>query len=277
MKHLVFVFAIFFCGRAQAQTFEGVVKWSVKGDVKDPQMKAQMEQAQRQMADPANQARMKAAMEKMNDPQMKALMESNPQLKAQMESMMKMAQGGGGMESMVPKSLVCKAKGGNMLTIMEGGMMPMETLYQNAANKTFLINRKDKTYSVAASANGMVPKSSNTEVSVKKTSETMKILNYTCTKYVATVKMGSQVVDQIVWTTTEIKDFDLASLRKQRFGRGQQFFYEGMEGVPMRMEMMMPQVNLTFEVTEIKRESVPASEFTIPTDFKEVPMPFGGN
>ncbi len=221
------------------------------------------------MADPANQARMKAAMEKMNDPQMKAMMESNPQLKAQMENMMKMAQGGGGMESMVPKSLICKAKGGNMLTMMEGGMMPMETLYQSASDKTFFINRKDKTYSVVESAGGSEPRSTSPEVSVKKTGETMKILNYTCTKYVATVKMGSRFVDQIVWTTTEIKDFDLASLRTQQFGRGQQFFYEGIEGVPLRMEMVMAQVNMTFEVTEIERKSVPSIECTIPPILKK--------
>ncbi|MFM8914432.1 MAG: hypothetical protein ACKOE6_16165 [Flammeovirgaceae bacterium] len=224
MRTIIFALAAFCTVFGHAQTFEGVVIWSITGDIKDPQMKAQMEQAQRQMADPANQAKMKAAMDKMNDPQMKALMESNPQLKAQMESMMKMAQGGGGMESMVPKSLVVKARAGNVLTILEGGMMPMETLYQSANDKSFIINRKDKTYSVASSGNGTDAKNMPSDVKVKKTNETMKILNYTCVKFLATVKMGERMADQIFWTTTEIKDFDMASLRKQRFGWGQQFF-----------------------------------------------------
>ena len=46
------------------------------------------------MNDPATQAQMKEMQEKMNDPEFKAMMESNPQLKAQMEAAMKMMQGG---------------------------------------------------------------------------------------------------------------------------------------------------------------------------------------
>ena len=59
-----------FCGW-QAQDFEGTIKWSMKMNITDPKMKAQMEEAERKMKDPATQAQMKQAMEKMNDPRSK--------------------------------------------------------------------------------------------------------------------------------------------------------------------------------------------------------------
>ena len=56
----------------------GIIKWSVKTEITDPKMKAQMEEAQKKMSDPATQAQMKQMQEKMNDPQMKAMMDANP-------------------------------------------------------------------------------------------------------------------------------------------------------------------------------------------------------
>lgn len=82
------------------------------------------------MNDPETQAQMKELQEKMNDPQMKAIMDANPQMKAQMEAAMKMAQGGGDMNSMMPKGMVTKVKNQNVLTKMDGGFMGnMEILY----------------------------------------------------------------------------------------------------------------------------------------------------
>jgi hypothetical protein len=66
------------------QQFEGTVTWTMKMEVTDPKLKAEMERGQQRMSDPANQAKMKEMQEKMNDPRMKAMMESNPQMKAQM-------------------------------------------------------------------------------------------------------------------------------------------------------------------------------------------------
>jgi hypothetical protein len=78
-----------------AQDFEGTIKWSMKMNITDPKLKAQMEEAEKEMKDPATQAQMKQAMEQMNSPEMKKMMESNPQVKAQMETMMKNMQAGG--------------------------------------------------------------------------------------------------------------------------------------------------------------------------------------
>jgi hypothetical protein len=82
--------------------------------------------------------------------QMKAMMEANPQMKAQIEGAMKMMQGGGAtdMSSMMPKGFILKVKGGNTLAIMEGGIMPIEIIMMKDQNKTIRLDRKNKTYSV---------------------------------------------------------------------------------------------------------------------------------
>lgn len=91
MKKLtVFLFMLMSLA-CMSQTFEGTVKFSMKAEITDPKMKAQMEQGMQQLNDPATQAKMKEMQEKMNDPQMKAMMEANPQMKAQIENAMKMA------------------------------------------------------------------------------------------------------------------------------------------------------------------------------------------
>ena len=71
----------------------------------DPATKAKMDAAQQKMNDPETQAQMKEMKEKMNDPEFKKMMEANPQLKAQMEQMMKMSEGGGDMTSYMPKAI----------------------------------------------------------------------------------------------------------------------------------------------------------------------------
>ncbi len=269
-KNVVIVLCLI-SAAALGQTFEGTVKFSMKAEITDPKMKAQMEQGMQQLNDPINQAKMKEMQEKMNDPQMKAVLEANPQLKAQMEDALKMVQGGGtsgGMASMMPSAMVFKMKGGNSLTILEGGMMPMEVLHLK--DKSYRLDQKSKTYSeLGAGGPPNMPQASKPQVKVTKTNETTTILKYTCTKYIATITERGKTVDQIYWTTSDIKDFDMKSLAKQRMGRGEPMIYEGIEGVPLRMEMTTPEAKMIIEVTEIKRETLSASDFVLPADYKQ--------
>ncbi len=269
-KNMVFVFILLSLA-SFGQTFEGTVKFTMKAEITDPKMKAQMDQAMQQLNDPATQAKMKEMQEKMNDPQMKALMEANPQMKAQMENAIKMAQGGGtsgGMSSMMPTGLIFKMKSGNSLTIMEGGMMPMEVL--QLKDKSYRLDRKNKTYSeLGAGGPPSMPQQTKPQVQITKTNEKATILNYTCTKYIAAITEKGKTINQVYWTTTDIKDFDRKSLTKQRMGRGEPMFYEGIEGVPLKIEMTMPEAKMIMEVTEIKREPLNAADFSLPADFKQ--------
>ncbi len=255
---------------ARAQNFEGTITWKITSEVTDPATKAKMDEAQKKMNDPATQAKMKEMKEKMNDPQFKAMMESNPQMKAQMENMMKMSEGGGGFNSMMPTGFVVKIKDQNTLTKTEGGMMGnMEILYLKNANASYRIDREAKTYTAMPHVANDTAK--HAEVKITKTSETAKILDYTCTKYIVDSNIRGHAMQQFYWTTTAIKDLDMKSLAKQQVGNSQQaLFFEKMEGVPLKMEMKQPQGVMVMEVVELKKQSLPASDFSLPKDFKEV-------
>lgn len=255
---------------ASSQTFEGILRWSMKTEM-SPAMKTQLDQGMQMLKDPAVQAKMKEMMEKMNDPQTKALMDANPQMKSQMENMLKQMQGGAtpDMSSLVPTGFTVKVKEGNTLATMEGGAMQMEILFLKEQDKTVRLDRKNKTFSVLTGANSS-RQTNALSVSVTKTKETAKILGYTCTKYIAAVTENEETVNQVYWTTTEIKDLDVKSLTKQRMmGGGQSLFYDGIEGVPLKIEMSVQEAKIVMEIADIKREKLNTIDFTVPVDFKE--------
>jgi len=270
MKNFLFVLVLVVSGVClKAQSFEGTVKWKITSEITDPDVKAQMEK----MKDPANQAKMKEMQEKMNDPQFKAMMESNPQMKTQLEAMTKAMASGGGLEAIMPSGLTIKLKGKNTSSIMEGGAgAGMEILYLGDKNQSYRIDRSSKTYSVLAPGKA---NTQNENTKVTKTSETRKILGYTCTKYVVEVQEGKQAQQQIFWTTTDIKDIDFKNMARQRLAQGQpNMFYDKIDGVPLRMEMKHPKGTMTMEATDLKRETLAATDFVVPSGFKEVKSTF---
>ena len=274
MKKLLTVALLLMVFQSRSQTFEGTLRWTMKMEFTDPKMKVEMAAAQKQQNDPKRQKEMKEMQEQMNDPEMKKMMESNPQMKAQMEKMMKMSQGGMDPNAMMPKGMIMKIKGDNSISMMEGGMMDGTEVLNVKDKLSVQIDRKNKTYTTlpqgkegSSQANAIPPK-------VTKTSETMKILGYGCTKYIVEVMDGGKPSTQFFWTTTDIKDIDMKSLARQRSSRGgQTMYYEQIDGVPMKMEFKSPDGIMVMEVAEIKRESLNASDFTVPSDFKETKMP----
>lgn len=261
-----------------AQLFEGTIHWKMEAVITDPATKAKMEEAQKKMNDPATQAQMKELEAKMSDPQFKAMMEANPQMKTQMEAMLKAAKGGN-INSFIPTGLEQKTKNGNALTKMEGGIMAnMEVLYLKDKNQSYRIDRESKTYSVLPKGDeNQDDKTKTPEVKVTKTTETKKILDYTCTKYVAESTYQGKKSTQIFWTTTAIQDFDMKSMAQQRFGNNpQRLFYEKIDGVPLRIEMTVPEGNMIMEVTSLKRHALPAADFAIPTGYKETQLSMFG-
>jgi hypothetical protein len=265
--------ALLFCVTVlHAQDFEGIMSWKVTTEITDPKMKAQMEEAQKKKDDPATQAQKKELEAKMEDPEFKKMMESNPQMKAQMEAAMKMAQGGD-INSMMPKGYKAKFKNKNMLTTMEGGMMAnMEFLYLSSEDKSYVINRSSKTYSPIVNTTSKDVK--EPEVKITKTGETARILNYPCTKYVADVKSEKgTTMQQIFWATKDIPGIDFKNLAKQRMGSSsQKMWYAEIDGVPLKVEMKIPQGSMVMEATEIKKQSLSASDFAIPAGFTETKL-----
>jgi hypothetical protein len=250
--------------------YEGTITWGLKMEITDPKLKAQMEQANKQMSDPNNQAKMKELEEKMNDPQFKAMMEKNPEMKAMIESQMaamKNGSGGNLMDNMMPKSMEIKTKDGNSLSKISGGAFESEVLYLKDKQESYTIDRKNKTYTVHTAPK---PDDKTSDIKVTKTEEFATILSYKCRKYLAEVPEHGQKVTYFIWATTDIKDLDPKQFSKMRVGKGgSASFMEKVDGVPLKIEAKMPQGNMTMEVTSLKKEPIPASLMQIPTGFTE--------
>jgi hypothetical protein len=268
MKRILFLLLTLSVLSGRAQSFEGVITWKITSEITDPKMKAQMEEAQKKMNDPATQAQMKEMQEKMNDPEFKKMMESNPQMKAQMEAAMKMMQGGDA-NAMMPSGMVIKIKNQNALMLFDGGMIKMETLYLKDKDATYKIDRSAKTYS-AIPPHKEDP-NNKVDIKVTKTSETTKVLDYPCTKSIVDVTSNGHTIQYFVWTTTAIKEFDLKAMARQRMGQAESSFYDKLDGVPLKTEMQSPQGKMTMQCSEIKKQSLPSSDFSLPAGFKEVP------
>ena len=266
MKNIMGFILVLVALGVRAQSFEGIVRWSMSIEITDPKMKAQMAEAQQHMNDPETQAQMKEMEAKMNDPEMKKMMEENPQVKAAMEQAMKSMKGGAGdMNSMMPKGMTLKVQGAKMITLMEGGMADgMEMLYLEGKSPV-RIDRQSKTYATMPEGSaGTTP-----EVTVTRTPQTLTILGYNCQKYLVEMKSAGQSVNQVMWTTTDIKDMDLKSLTRQRTAQGQPLFSDKIQGIPLRIESAAPEGTMIMEVKELKRMKLNESDFKIPADFKE--------
>lgn len=250
-----------------AQQFEGTMKWSMQSEIKDPRVRAQMEQAKKQSADPAAQARMKEMQAKMDDPEFKKMMDANPQMKAQMEQAMKMMQGGG-MEDMIPKGMVVKIKGKNSISHMDGGMMTGDILRLSDKDQSYYIDRDKKTYYVmnAGSSSGKKQE----EAKVTKTSETASILGYTCTKYLAEITERGKTITQSIWATTEISGLDFNHFGNSQMSGGRNVSYAGIEGVPLKVEVDTPEAKMVMEAVEIKPGKIDDAEFVLPADYQQV-------
>ena len=267
MKNLLLAFLMILSVAVLGQSFEGTLVWSIKTEITDPKVKKQMEQA----SDPA---KVKEFEDQMNSPQFKKMMEQNPQMKEQMERTLAMMKSGGGMEAMMPTKIKVRIRKENSLTMMEGGMLDgTEVLYLKDKNESITINRKNKTYTVDKDDNVADP---NSNAKVTKTNETKKVLNYTCTKYLVELNSGGKLTKQEIWATTEIKDLDFKALASRKVTNNSEggFFYKEIDGVPLMMVMNSPEMNLTMQASEVKRESQPAGDFVIPSGFTEVKSPY---
>lgn len=273
-KELLLILFIFLAGTTFSQNFEGTIKWAMKIDLKNAQ---NQDAGKGKGSSPQMDGEIKKLEAQMNEPEFKKQMEANPQLKALMEENLNrlksmQAGTGGGTGSFMPTGVLIKIKDGNNLIKMEGGISEMlgEILYLKDKDQSYSIKRKNKTYSVLPKT----PESKEKEpvVKVTKTSETIKIIGYTCTKYIIQVTDHGKTINQAVWTTKEIKDFDPNGLSKMTSAgtKEAKIYLDGVEGVPLKMESDNGEMKMVMEVTELKKTPLDGSLFSIPSDYKLV-------
>lgn len=252
--------AILFCPSLFCQDFEGHIAYKVTTHV-DPKI----QQASQELNTPENKEKMKMLEEQMKNPEFQKMLEKNPQLKVQIESALKV-QAGGGLESFAPKSITIYLKEGNSLIKTEGGAQNSQLLYLKAKNTHYQIFPERKVY---WNLQSNTSKDSSKQLKAIKTTETLQILGYTCTKYT----VQDQGSTMAFWTTTQIKGMDYEQLIHQ-YQQGASQGIKGLEGITLKMEFKNAQGTMDMEAIELKRETLASSMFTIPAGFTEEKMSY---
>ena len=248
---LVILVSGFAAGSLLAQDFTGTLAWTMRVEITDPELKAQLDAAQTALSDPAMQEMLKA----------------NPAMREMLEKQMggSAADASGGF---FPKGFTLQIKGPRSLVKTEGGLSPRDVLTQADKNVSYQIDRKARTYSKLA-ADPL--KDYAGAYKVTPTSETTKVLGYTCRRFLVETTDSGEKMRYSIWATNDIQGLDASSLRRLKFGQsaGSEFLAK-IEGVPLKIDAVTPQAKLFMVATSVKTETLPDSLFIMPAGFKEV-------
>lgn len=252
----------------RGQNFEGTLEWTFKSEITDPQMRQDLADAGSDMQDA-----MREMQEAMNDPEMQAMMAQNPMmrqmLQQQMGAMSGMMAGGNPMANMMPKGMTARVKGAKSLMVRDNGQAslasPSEILVVDAET-AYAIDRANRRYQKLPAAS---PDAEEDAYTITRTDETGRTLNYRTRKYLveptgADADSGARFE---VWTTTEIDGLNPRQLARMNPGRNADFIGQ-LDGIPVRMDIISPEMRMTMELTSLKEESIPDSVFQLPEGFR---------
>jgi hypothetical protein len=186
---------------------------------------------------------------------------------------MKAMQGEKGISSLMPKSYIVKMKDGNSYTQIEGGVAAAagDILYLKAMDKTYYIKKGAKTYSIAPKTKSTY--SEDATVMVTPTTETTKILNYACTKYIVTFTEAGKSRTLFIWATKDLKQYSPSSFQISGLSNASNTSaIRKIDGVPLKIEVTEEGQTVILEVIELKSISLPTTDFLLPADYKEVPF-----
>lgn len=157
-----------------------------------------------------------------------------------------------------------QAKGSRSRVSIDNGVaIHTDILYIGDKDVMYAIREADGTYVMmtdVATKMMVAPK-------ITKTSETMKILSYTCTKYVIeTTDIGNNPISTNYWVTNEISNSNMEALMALRSARSA-FLYQEIEGVPLKIETTTTEGTLIAECSELKKEDLPDAVFEVPAGY----------
>src|SRR5690606_28962075 len=132
----------------------------------------------------------------------------------------------------------------------EGGMGAGDVLTLADKNASYLIDREARTYQTIKIDAGESAEPAGDKFKVTATSETTKVLDYTCKKHIVETTEGDGQMTYTIWATKDIKGLDARTLKRMRMGRsGDADFFGKIEGVPLKMDVMTPQMKMHMEAT----------------------------
>jgi len=181
-------------------------------------------------------------------------------------------------KAMMPTHYRMLFRNGDSKFIQEGGIMAAmmgDIITKGEAGKTYFVNHTTKM------VNEFTPKESNEKTEIKpvvtKENETVKILGYQCQKYKVVMKndKGEEATTTYLWAAKDLKFSSKGG--SKRYGTGQ-FQYEGVEGFPLKMQVITKaqgsNMTMTMTAVNLSTTAPDAKEFEIPANYtKEEGLP----
>jgi len=258
MKNLALVVFLVVSFQANAQEFEGLVKYAIELKFSDPKKQAQLEEQKKE-----DESRVK------KNP-------NQPEIPEEAIVMGDTARGRGGAPrprsagelSRYPSGLTIRVKKGNNLSKLIGGRND-EVLYLKDKDKAYEIDNVRKAYAEVRKPDSVKAKTPPFTTPFQATSERVKIKDYECQKYTRTFAAKDFLVTQDVWVTHDIDGVELKVLAKQRLGK---YFVpvDQIEGVPVKIVSKDQEMTYTLDLKEIKRLAVPDKSIALPKEYKSL-------
>jgi GLPGLI family protein len=167
-------------------------------------------------------------------------------------------------KSMMPTEMTCKLTADKQSMSMTFGMMEQKTIYDAVKQDVnMLMNVMGQKFNIKSTAAQIsdLKKNEGASTSVKFTNETKTIAGYSCKKAIATIKTkdGSETEVNVFYT-------DAIDVSSYKFSNS----FPEINGLPLEYTMKLGPMSFNLVARSIKKENIPASEFVIPTDYKQV-------
>ncbi len=239
---------------AQAQGFEGILRWKITTQLTKAASKQEL----------ADKQELAEALKRMT-----------PAMRAQLLAQLSMPMA-------LPTESIVKVKGGNFL-MQNGatGAIVGDILYRKDQDQTYALNRAARTYWLFGKYDASKPQPKPGDLptfEVTKTAETARILSYLCTKYVVKITHRGTSSTQFMWASPEFKEVEQSISSffsySHQYGTSQKdgvaFGYlKDIAGVVLKIAGPTNGGYTTTELVEVKRQPLDAAQFTIPAGFTE--------
>lgn len=169
-------------------------------------------------------------------------------------------------KAMMPTEMKSKFSNDKQSMVMNFGMMEQKTVYDVTKQEAnVLMNVMGQKLLIKNNATQIeeARKKEGESLGVKVTTETATIAGFTCKKAIVS-KKGKD------GTTINIDVFYTDDLDVSRFKFSNTF--PEITGLPLEFTMKNGPMSFKLKARSVKKETIPATEFTIPTDYKQVTM-----
>jgi len=206
----------------------------------------------------------------MKNPEMIAVLLQNSHLREMIESKLGPLNPSGGATSLLPTGFTLAVKGPRALVKTEGGLVFREVLSLADQQVAYSINRRARSFQklpdLTASKTASMPK-----IKVTRTADTSTILGYPCNRFLVEADDAGVTSHFSVWTTNAIKGLDAAAVKRLSWGQaGTPDFMGQLEGVPLKIDAVTPDVKVAILATSLIMGPVDSALFVLPAGFKEV-------